>query len=476
MDKILEFGFILIVDDRPENLEILSDTLTRAGFEIAVAIDGESAIEQIQYELPELILLDVMLPGIDGFETCRRLKSNSVTKDIPVIFMTALIDTQDKVKGLSLGAVDYITKPFQEEEVLARVKLHLGLRSLTKELAKQNALLKQEIEARALAEAALQKLTLELEQRVMTRTAELSQALHNLKQAQVQLIQSEKLASLSQLVTGLVHEITNPVSFIYGNYTPTREYIFDIIKILNLYQKHYPTPPPEIQEESEAVDLEFVLEDLPKILDSIKVGAESLYNISVSLRSLSRVDASNLLPVNIHEGLDSALLILQHRLKAKGEHPAIEVIKKYGDVPLVECYPGQLNQVFINILANAIDALEEKISHEMDSGEQNVYKAESLMPTIRIRTELDNEDSVIIRIIDNGPGITEQVKQHLFEPMFTTKPIGKGAGLGLPICRQIVEEQHSGRLTYISSPDCGAEFLIEIPLHQPLISCRVEQL
>jgi len=232
MDKILEFGFILIVDDRPENLEILSDTLTRAGFEIAVAIDGESAIEQIQYELPELILLDVMLPGIDGFETCRRLKSNSVTKDIPVIFMTALIDTQDKVKGLSLGAVDYITKPFQEEEVLARVKLHLGLRSLTKELAKQNALLKQEIEARALAEAALQKLTLELEQRVMTRTAELSQALHNLKQAQVQLIQSEKLASLSQLVTGLVHEITNPVSFIYGNYTPTREYIFDIIQLL----------------------------------------------------------------------------------------------------------------------------------------------------------------------------------------------------------------------------------------------------
>jgi signal transduction histidine kinase len=417
-----------------------------------------------------------MLPGIDGFETCRRLKSNSLTKDIPVIFMTALIDTQDKVKGLSLGAVDYITKPFQEEEVLARVKLHLGLRSLTKELAKQNALLKQEIEARALAEAALQKLTLELEQRVMIRTAELSQALHNLKQAQVQLIQSEKLASLSQLVTGLVYEITNPVSFIYGNYTHTKEYISDIIKILNLYQKHYPTPPIEIQEESEAVDLEFVLEDLPRIIDSIKVGAESLYNISVSLRSFTRLDASNIQLVNIHEGLDSALLILQHRLRAKGDRPAIEVIKKYDDLPLVECYPGQLNQVFINILANAIDALEEKISHEMDSGQQNVYTAESLMPTIRIRTELDNEDSVIIRIIDNGPGITEQVKQHLFEPMFTTKPIGKGAGLGLPICRQIVEEQHSGRLTYISSPDCGAEFLIEIPLHQPLISCRVEQL
>lgn len=474
MNKIMEFGFILIVDDRPENLEILSDTLTRAGFEIAVAVDGESAIEQIQYELPELILLDVMLPGIDGFETCRRLKSNSLTHEIPVIFMTALSDMEDKVKGLSLGAVDYITKPFQEEEVLARVKLHLGLRSLTKELEKQNALLKQEIGARTVAEAALQKLTLELEQRVMARTAELAQALHYLRETQVQLIQREKLASLGQLIAGVVHEITNPVSFIYSNYTPTQEYVSDIIKILRLYQKHYPTPPSEIQQESEAVDLEFVLEDLPKILDSIKVGAESLYNISVSLRSFTRLDASNILPVNIHEGLDSALLILQHRLNAKGNRPAIEVIKKYDDLPLVECYPGQLNQVFINILANAIDALEEKISHEMDSGEQNVYKSESLIPTICIRTELYNEDSVIIRISDNGSGITEQVKQHLFEPMFTTKPVGKGTGLGLSICRQIIEDKHSGRLTCISSPDCGAEFVIEIPLQQPGILCRVE--
>ncbi|HEY9615041.1 response regulator, partial [Allocoleopsis sp.] len=292
-------GFILIVDDTPENLEVLSDALSSAGLEIAVATDGESAIEQVAYELPDLILLDVLLPGIDGFETCRQLKENPSTHDIPVIFMTALSDTEEKVKGLSLGAVDYITKPFQQEEVLARVKLHLRLRSLTKTLAEQNVLLKQEIEARTAAEAALHKLNIDLEKRVMERTADLYKALDDLKQTQVQLVQREKLASLGQLIAGVAHEISNPVSFIFSNYIPTKEYISDIIKILRLYQKHFPTPPAEIQDESDSVDLEFLLEDLPKILNSMKVGAESLFNISASLRNFSRLDALSLMPVNI---------------------------------------------------------------------------------------------------------------------------------------------------------------------------------
>ena len=485
-----ELGFILIVDDTPENLEVLSDALSSAGFEIAVAIDGESAIEQVAYELPDLILLDVILPGIDGFETCRQLKGNASTHDIPVIFMTALSDSEEKVKGLSLGAVDYITKPFQQEEVLARVKLHLRLRSLTKTLAEQNVLLKQEIEARTAAEAALQKLNIELEKRVMERTAELSKALDDLKQTQVQLIQREKLASLGQLIAGVAHEISNPVSFIFSNYTPTKEYISDIIKILRLYQKYFPTPPAEIQEESEAVDLEFLLEDLPKIIDSMKVGAQSLFNISVSLRNFSRLDTLSLVPVNIHEGLDSTLLILQHRLKASGDRPAIKVIKEYEELPPVECYPGQLNQVFINILANAIDALEEEISNQMERGDGSFCNAEltapnvatanssgvtgltrsrklRLTPTIWIRTEVHEGNSIAIRIADNGPGITQEVKQQLFEPMFTTKPVGKGTGLGLSISRQIVEEKHSGRLTCISSLGRGAEFVIEIPIKQP---------
>ncbi len=479
-----EVGFILIVDDTPANLEVLSDTLASAGFEIGVATDGESALGQVEYELPDLILLDVMLPGIDGFETCRRLKANSSAHDIPVIFMTALSDTEDKVKGLSLGAVDYVTKPFQEEEVLARVRLHLKLRSLTKTLEKQNVLLKQEVEARTTAEAALYKLNIELEKRVTERTAELSQALYDLKQTQVQLVQREKLASLGQLVAGVAHEITNPVSFIFSNYTPAKEYIFEIIKILRLYQKHYPTPPAEIHKESEAVDLEFLLEDLPKIFDSMKVGTESLYIISESLRNFSRLDALTLVPVNIHEGLDSTLLILQHRLNGKGDRPAIEVIKEYGDLPPVECYPGQLNQVFMNILANAIDALEEEMGFCLERGERSSCKAEltapsvatassqggvplTLTPCIRICTQVNESHSVTIRIADNGPGMTQEVKQRLFEPMFTTKPVGKGTGLGLSISRQIVEEKHSGRLTWISSPGCGVEFVIEIPIQQP---------
>ena len=462
-----ELGFILIVDDTPENLEVLSDALSSAGFEIAVATDGESAIEQVAYELPDLILLDILLPGIDGFETCRQLKENASTHDIPVIFMTALSDTEEKVKGLSLGAVDYITKPFQQEEVLARVKLQLRLRSLTKTLAEQNVLLKQEIKARSAAEAALHKLNSELEKRVMERTAELSKTLDDLKQAQVQLVQREKLASLGQLIAGVAHEITNPVSFIFSNYTPTKEYTSDIIKILRLYQQYFPSPPAEILEESESVDLEFLLEDLPKILNSMKVGAESLFNISASLLNFTRLDALSLMPVNIHEGIDSALLILQHRLKAIGNRPTIEVIKEYDDLPPVECYPGQLNQVFINILANAIDALEEEISNQIERGEGCSCKAASLTPKIWIRTEVHEGDSVAIRIADNGSGIKAEVQQRLFEPMFTTKPVGKGTGLGLSISRQIVEEKHCGRLTCISSLRGGAEFVIEIPIQQP---------
>lgn len=469
MNHSTESGFILIVDDTPENLAVLSDALSSAGFEIAVATDGESAIEQVVYELPDLILLDIVLPGIDGFETCRQLKINPSTHHIPVIFMTALADTEEKVKGLSLGAVDYITKPFQQEEVLARVKLHLRLHSLTKKLAEQNMLLKQEIAARTTAEAELHKLNIELEKRVMERTIELSKALNDLKQTQVQLVQREKLASLGQLIAGVAHEITNPVSFIFSNYTPAKEYISDIIKILRLYQQYFPTPPAEIQEESDSVDLEFLLEDLPKILDSMKVGAESLFNISASLRNFSRLDALSLMPVNIHEGIDSALLILQHRLKASGNRPAIEVIKEYDDLPPVECYPGQLNQVFINILANAIDALEEEIDVGLVREDGTSCETASLTPKIWIRTEVHGGDFVAIRIADNGLGITAEVQQRLFEPMFTTKPVGKGTGLGLSISRQITQEKHHGRLICISSPGQGTEFVIEIPIqHLPM--------
>jgi signal transduction histidine kinase len=447
--------FILVVDDNPTNLSVLTQALKSAGFKVRVAVDGESAIEQVQYDQPALILLDVEMPGIDGFETCIKLKSNPSTYDIPIIFMTALADKESKLKGLSLGAVDYITKPFEQEEVLARVKVHLKLRSLTKTLEEKNAQLYQLNEG--------------LEQRVAERTAEL-------QKAQIQMIQQEKLSSLGELVAGVAHEINNPISFISSNIEPAKQYVAALTKILQLYQKNYSQPVPEIENESDEVDLEFLLEDLPKILDSMKLGSERIQNISNSLRNFSRSDITTKIPVNLHEGIDSTLLILRHRMKACGNQPEIKVIKHYGNLPLVTCYPGQMNQVFMNIFANAIDALEDgngSWHSQADPGNEGNGKEITLdqlpitnhqLPTLKICTELSDGNNVIIRIADNGSGMTEEVKQRIFEPMFTTKTLGKGTGLGLSICRQIIAEKHGGKLSCISAPGEGTEFVIEIPL------------
>ncbi|WP_242723799.1 response regulator [Microcoleus vaginatus] len=456
----METSSILIVDDNPSNLDVLSEALAGSGWEILVATDGETAIEQAEYSQPDLILLDVMMPGIDGFETCHRLKASPLTTEISVIFMTALSDIGDKVKGFNLGAVDYITKPFEQKEVLARVNLHLKLRSLTKVLAQQNLMLKREIEDRLAAEAALNQLAQELEKRVEERTTELSQALDNLKKAQVQIVQSEKMACLGQLVAGVAHEINNPVSFISNNIPIAKEYIADLIGMTRLCQ-HNVTSTSEFEDKSQEIELDFIVEDLPKIIDSMAVGTERLYNLSMSLRNFSRLDTSALTPVNIHDGLDSTLLILGHRLKGKGTHPAIKVIKEYGELPLVECYPGQINQVFMNVLANAIDALEESTISCPLCGEKQQSNDN---PQIRISTEMLRGDRVVIRIADNGLGITPEIMQHLFTPMFTTKSVGKGTGLGLSISREIVEAKHGGTLTCISSPECGVEFVIELPI------------
>ncbi|MGB3756548.1 MAG: response regulator [Rivularia sp. (in: cyanobacteria)] len=445
---------ILIVDDTPSNLEVLSEALTNAGFEVAVATNGESALKQAEYDPPELILLDVMMPGIDGFETCRRLKQNSVTKDIPVIFMTALNDSKDKVTGLSLGAVDYITKPFQQAEVLARIEVHVKLQNLTTKLEEQNIRLKEEIQQRIDAENALSQLNQNLEQQVAQRTWELSSALHDLQQAQLQLVQSEKLSTLGQLVAGVAHEINNPVGFIHGNIQHANEYIRDLLELVQLYQIQFPQVTPEIKAKAEEIDLEFLMKDLPKLLSSMEVGTERIREIVLSLRNFSRHDEAEFKQVNIHEGIDSTLAILQHRLNSKTNNTKIELIKEYGNLPQVECYAGKLNQVFMNILANAIDALEDVLSCEK-------YNSS---PTIKISTKLITPDKVVIRIIDNASGIPEEVQKRIFEPFFTTKPAGKGTGLGMSISHQIITEKHNGSLRCISTPGKGTEFIIEIPL------------
>ncbi|HIK26960.1 MAG: response regulator [Oscillatoriaceae bacterium SKW80] len=462
----IEKAKILIVDDSSINLKFLSNTIASEGWEIIVATDGDTAIKQAEYAQPDLILLDVMMPGIDGFETCDRLKANAATSHIPVIFMTALSNPIDKVKGLSIGAVDYITKPFQKEELIARLKLHLKLNYLTKEYATQNQLLKQEIAERIAAETALQQLAEELEKKVEQRTAELKKALQELQQTQIQLVQNEKMSTLGQLVAGVAHEINNPVNSISGNLKYLENYLYQILKILKLYIDKYPELDKEIQSEIQSFDLEFLMEDLPYLLKSLKAGTESILNISKSLRLFSRADNTTKIAFNIHEGIESTLLILKHRLKANKNRPEIKVIAKYGNLPLIDCYPGQLNQVFMNILANAIDALEDQGKWCLADEKENQYPIQNTKcPTIWIRTEISADNkNVIISIKDNGPGMSPEVMKRAFEQLFTTKKVGAGTGLGLSISRQIVEEKHQGKLSCISAPGEGAEFIIELPI------------
>jgi two-component system NtrC family sensor kinase len=353
-----------------------------------------------------------------------------------------------------------------KEELEIRVEERTAeLKSQTQHLELTNRLLAAEIVERQLAEAALQKAKEELEIRVEERTAELQsqtqqleQALSELKQAQSNLIHSEKMSSLGQLVAGIAHEINNPINFIYGNITHTRQYANSLLELVNLYQEQYPNPVPIVQEKIYSVDLDFIISDLPKILTSMKNGAERIFGIVKSLRIFSRHDEAEMKVADIHEGIDSTLMILQSRLNAKPGLWSIQVIKEYGNLPKIDCYPGQLNQVFMNIIANAIDALED------DSRSESIAANEANPRSIKISTKLLDSEVVEIRISNNGPEITESVMKQLFNPFFTTKPVGKGRGLGLSISYQIITVRHQGELQCISAPGKGAEFIIKIPI------------
>ncbi len=296
------------------------------------------------------------------------------------------------------------------------------------------------------------------------RAKELEETLYELQRTQTQLIQTERMSGLGQMVAGIAHEVNNPVGFIYGNIVHATSYIEDLVNLVNLYQKHYPQPDPEILEEIEEIDLEFLFEDLPRLLRSMKVGAERIREIVRSLRNFSRLDEAENKQVNIHEGIDSTLLILQHHLKDESLNPnsntGITVIKEYGDLPQVDCYPSELNQVFLNILTNAIDILKPQ-----DPPRQITIQTEALIGESS-SAEQPSPDWIIIRIIDNGPGMTAEIQQRMFDPFFTTKPVGMGTGLGLSISYQIIVEQHKGKLTCVSEVGKGTELIIELPVHQ----------
>lgn len=292
------------------------------------------------------------------------------------------------------------------------------------------------------------------------RAQQLQQALSELQQAQTQLIQSEKMSSLGQLVAGIAHEINNPVNFIYGNLNYADVYTKDLLNLLELYEKHYPQSVPEITEEIERIELDFLKDDLPKLLASMKLGVDRIRNIIISLRNFSRLEQAEMIPADLHEGIESTLLILHHRLKPSAGRPVIQVIKDYGKLPSVVCWADQLNQVLMNLISNAIDALEEKYQV------RKLADVETLMPwtpTIQICTEVIEQNQAVICIRDNGLGMTEAVKEKLFKTFFTTKPRGKGTGFGLSISQQIIEK-HGGLLKCFSQRGEGTEFWIEIPL------------
>lgn len=301
-----------------------------------------------------------------------------------------------------------------------------------------------DITERKQAEEALRKS--ELLSRQQAQMLEL--AMQDLKLTQAQLVQSEKLASMGQLVAGIAHEINNPVNFIHGNLQHTTEYIQNLLHLLHLYQQNYPNPVPEIQAVAEDNDVDFMIQDLPKMLDSMKLGANRIREIVLSLRNFSRLDEAAMRAVDIHEGIDSTLLILHNRLKGKAGKSKITVIKEYGNLPLVTCYASQLNQVFMNIISNAIDAIENQPTPRI----------------ITIKTKELSDHSVLISIADNGLGMSKEVQENLFEPFFTTKPVGKGTGLGLSIAHHIVKEKHKGQLQCISEPNQGVQFLVSIPI------------
>jgi PAS domain S-box-containing protein len=295
------------------------------------------------------------------------------------------------------------------------------------------------------------------EQQTQEKALELEATLKELQRTQIQMIHSEKMSSLGQMVAGVAHEINNPVSFVHGNLIHTQEYAKDLLHLVKLYQQHFPNPPEEIQADIDAIDLEFLSEDLEKTLKSMRVGTERIRDIVLSLRNFSRLDEAEFKEANLHEGIDNTLMILQNRLKANPKHPEIKVIKEYGKLPSIECCPGQLNQVFMNIFTNAIDALEE-------SGIRN-YESDK-PATIAIHTEKTEDNWIEIRIADNGRGIPDDIRAKLFDPFFTTKPIGKGTGLGLSISYQIIVDRHGGKLSCHSEIGQGTEFRIEIPIQQ----------
>ncbi|MEH2037393.1 ATP-binding protein [Nostoc sp.] len=379
----------------------------------AKAIQDAIAIE------PTVIFLDMIMPDIDGLMLLRWFRSHPVTRDIPIVMLSSKEEAKLKAEAFTEGANDYLIKLPDPVELIARIRYHSKAYNNLKALTT------------ATATAQLQ-------------AQQLENTLRELQTTQVQLIQTEKMSSLGRMVAGLAHEINNPVNFIHGNFNHLNNHVNCLLNLIQLYQQEHPDSYSLFEEKFDDFNIDFIIDDLPKILSSMRIGTDRIRDIVLSLKNFSRLDQSEKKAVNIHEGIESTLLLLNHRLQ-----PKIEIITKYGNLPPVQCYPAQLNQVFMNILSNSIDALLE-----LDN---------QIQKQIVIKTEVTELETVIITFRDNGDGIDAEIQSKIFDPFFTTKPINKGTGLGLAISHQIIEK-HQGNIQLKSEFGYGTEFAIEIPI------------
>jgi signal transduction histidine kinase len=412
---------ILIVDDELELERLIKQRLRKKivakEIELIFARNGKEAIEKLQSARPiDMVLTDINMPEMDGLTFLNKLREIDGT--LKAVVISAYGDMKNIRTAMNSGAFDFITKPINFEDLAITIN------------------------------------------KTLKDVKEVRETLKRLQEAQLQLIQHEKMAVLGQLVTGIAHEINNPLSCISGYSELSAEGVNNLIHHLRLYQEKFPHPGEEIEQDAQTIKLDYFLTRLPKMFSVMLESTDRLVHISNSLRTFSRGDTDSKVSVNIHEGIDSTVMILQHRLKSNNNHPEIKVIKEYGDIPPVTCYLGQLNQVFMNILANAIDACEE-------SNQERSFDEIQLNPNvITIKTEVSEDNQkAIIKIKDNGTGMSEEIKSRIFDQLFTTKPVGQGTGLGLSISRQIVEETHGGSLTFNSVLGEGTEFAIAIPIH-----------
>jgi signal transduction histidine kinase len=412
---------VILIDDQIIIGEAVCRILSNASdISFHYISDPTQAIQQAIALAPTVILLDMVMPDMDGIMLLRWFRSHPATRDIPIIMLSSKEEPKLKADAFAEGANDYLIKLPDPIELIARIRYHSKAYNNLKALTN------------ATVTAQLQ-------------TQKLEHTVRQLQATQVQLVQTEKMSGLGRMVAGLAHELNNPINFINGNFKHINSYIESLVELINLYQQECPELTGNLQEKITDINLEFILDDIPKVLSSMKLGTERISEIVSSLRNFSRLDQAGKKTVNIHDGIESTILLLKHRIRQD-----IQMIREYGDLPLIECYPAELNQVFMNILSNAIDAVLE---------EQDKCKEKQIL----IKTEIINLQNVRITVIDSGVGIKQEIQNKIFDPFFTTKPVNKGTGLGLSISYQIIQE-HQGNIKVKSELGQGTELMVEIPV------------